>query len=324
MSAEAVLPDGGPRAAPPAGWGRACRLAAAGCAPVALVALLAWHWPAFDAGTDRVGHAQVSWLLLAVLASSCGWLATSCSLCGSTTAHLAFGRVFAAQVAGSFVGHLVPAGAGGVAVNVRMLRRCGLSGTAAAGAVAVNAGAAAMVHLIALAAVLALAPYSVPFGSVPVIGMVATILGAVVVLALLTRYAAGWLRRMTSRLGIVVRHGREVLARPDRVALLSVGATAAPALHVLTLVAVLHSMGHGTAVPAVALAYLGASAGAAVLPSPGGIGGLDVALLAALTAVGVTAADAVAAIIVYRLITVWMPLLPGAATFLVLLRRKII
>jgi hypothetical protein len=52
--------------------------------------------------------------------------------------------------------------------------------------------------------------------------------------------------------------------------------------------------------------------------------GLDVALVAGLAAAGASSPLAVGAVLGYRMITVWVPLVPAACMFAVLLRRRII
>jgi uncharacterized protein (TIRG00374 family) len=55
-------------------------------------------------------------------------------------------------------------------------------------------------------------------------------------------------------------------------------------------------------------------AGAAIssaAPTPGGVGATEAALIAGYTAVGVTAATAFAAVLLFRLVTFWLPILPG-------------
>jgi uncharacterized membrane protein YbhN (UPF0104 family) len=74
----------------------------------------------------------------------------------------------------------------------------------------------------------------------------------------------------------------------------------------------------------VAVAYLAAGIVAAAVPTPGGVGSLDAALVVALMTVGTSAAVATAAVLAYRLITVWLPLLPGALVLGALVRRKVL
>ncbi|WP_031223998.1 lysylphosphatidylglycerol synthase domain-containing protein, partial [Streptomyces roseochromogenus] len=64
------------------------------------------------------------------------------------------------------------------------------------------------------------------------------------------------------------------------------------------------------------------SGAAALLPTPGGLGSLDAALALGLTVAGAPGAAAASAVLGYRLLTVWLPLLPGLLVLGVLVRRK--
>jgi uncharacterized membrane protein YbhN (UPF0104 family) len=57
-----------------------------------------------------------------------------------------------------------------------------------------------------------------------------------------------------------------------------------------------------------------------VLPLPGGIGGVDGAMIGAFTAFGVSAPLAVVAVLAYRAFAFWLPTLPGAVAYLQLRR----
>ncbi|NUS15026.1 MAG: TIGR00374 family protein, partial [Streptomyces sp.] len=61
---------------------------------------------------------------------------------------------------------------------------------------------------------------------------------------------------------------------------------------------------------------------AALLPTPGGLGSLDAALAFALTASGAPGTAAASAVLGYRLLTVWLPLIPGLMVLAVLVRRR--
>src|SRR2546429_504176 len=83
------------------------RLLIAGAAPIVLIALLVWRWSTVDAGTDAMVRADRMWLIGALLTVGLTWVAGSCCQIGATTATLPVGRVFATQVAGSFVNHVL-------------------------------------------------------------------------------------------------------------------------------------------------------------------------------------------------------------------------
>ena len=70
--------------------------------------------------------------------------------------------------------------------------------------------------------------------------------------------------------------------------------------------------------------YLGSSLIAAAAPTPGGLGAMEAALVAGFTGVGMDAGIAVAAVLSYRLVTYWLPILPGWISFQLLERRNYI
>ena len=73
-------------------------------------------------------------------------------------------------------------------------------------------------------------------------------------------------------------------------------------------------------IASIAVVYLTGSAIGSILPTPGGLGGVEAALTAGLTAAGLPGAVAVSAVLLFRLLTFWLPVpfgwaamtLPGA------------
>ncbi len=76
------------------------------------------------------------------------------------------------------------------------------------------------------------------------------------------------------------------------------------------MVASLEAFGSTAAFPIVALLFLTGSAVANAAPTPGGLGATEAALVAALSTVE-EAAIVIPAVFLYRLVTFWLPILPG-------------
>ena len=91
--------------------------------------------------------------------------------------------------------------------------------------------------------------------------------------------------------------------------------------YVGALAASIQSFGGGPGIILIGAVYLGAAAIAAAAPSPGGLGAIEAALIAGLTAVGMHAGPAVSAVLLYRLATYWLPIAPGWLSWRTLLRR---
>lgn len=301
-----------------------CRRAFLIVCPLLFAGLLIWHRSTVETGADSLPQADIEWLVLAAATAAATWVAGSCCQLGATTAYVPITRVFAVQVAGSFLNHVLPAGAGGVTLNMRMFRRAGLTRSDAASAVSLNAAVGMLVHVLALGALLALNPSVGHVRRGTVLAVVAVGAPAAAGIGILIWQLSGRFVKWRAAVRDACVQTRVVLRRPFRAVLLWAGSAAVPALHIVTLLAVVHALHLPTPTMLIASAYLGASALAALVPTPGGMGGLDVALIAALVGVGLAAGPAVAAVIIYRLLTVWIPLLPGVVTFVILLHRRII
>ena len=81
--------------------------------------------------------------------------------------------------------------------------------------------------------------------------------------------------------------------------------------YVLALLCALYAFGARPAFLDVAAAYLAGAAIGAASPTPGGLGAIEAALVAALLHFGVPGGPAVAAVLAFRLVTYWLPILPG-------------
>jgi uncharacterized protein (TIRG00374 family) len=300
---------------------------------VALIVLLVRHRAMLDAGSDSVAGADLAWIALAAAGTLLLWTAGTVSQLGSVAPRLPLVRLFAVQVAATFANHVLPGGSGGLTVNVRFLRRYGLTRADAVGAVALNMLAGGVTHTVLLLVALVAAPDALtaalgtgwpqrladhPLSVLLVVLVAAPVAAALVLVA--RRRAGRAVRHVRAQLSVLAA----VVRTPRRAVQLWLGSLAVPVLHCLTLYAVLLSLGGGVPFLPVALAYLVASSVSAVVPSPGGFGALDVALVAGLVAMGAPSATALATVLAYRLLTVWVPLVPGACVLAVLVRRRVI
>jgi uncharacterized membrane protein YbhN (UPF0104 family) len=82
-----------------------------------------------------------------------------------------------------------------------------------------------------------------------------------------------------------------------------------------------HALGESPPVAVVVLAYFTGMLGN-LLPLPGGVGGVEGGMIAALLAFGVPGGLAVVAVLSYRAIAFWLPTIPGALSYL-RLRRSV-
>ncbi|CAL9590423.1 hypothetical protein SUDANB58_05223 [Streptomyces sp. enrichment culture] len=293
---------------------------------VAVVAVR--HRSVLAEGVRRLGTAEWPWLAAAAGTTCLTWVAAACTRQGAVVERLPRRRLLAAQFAAGAANHLLPTGLGASAVNLRFMTVCGLPLARSSAALALYLLAEGAGRLVLLVALLAAFPGALrlgvllPEGSLgplaPAAG--ALLLAAAAALALVRRLRTAALSFLRTALG----EARAVHTRPARALALWGGALAFPALQAAGLVLVGRALGLPVPAAHTALAYLAATVAVALVPTPGGLGSVEAALVPALVAVGGPAAVATAVVLAYRIITVWLPLLPGALTLGVLVRLKVI
>lgn len=274
-----------------------------------------------------VANAQWSWLGVGFLLSLITYVGAAWSLSGFVPERLKLTRTIQAQVAGDFATLVSPPTLGAIAINVRYLQKSGLHPALAAASVGVSQVMAFVVHIVLLLGFGIAAGTQADFTFDPpraaVIGVAAV---AVIALALLAIPAVRKL--ITSRVGPLLREvGPRLVTVAQRPFKLLEGVGGMLVLNVAyigVLYACVEAFGGSINVAAVAVVYLaGATIGQAA-PTPGGLGAVEAALAAGLTAAGLDAGLAVSAVLLYRLITFWLPTLPGYWAFTNLTRKGLL
>jgi uncharacterized protein (TIRG00374 family) len=299
---------------------------------LAALVLVAFLAPGLETVQRRLGEADPGWLALAVVleALSCAsyvlmFRPVFCPrLSRRTTTEIAL-----AELA---VGSLVPtSGASGLAFGAWILHREGMPDEQIARRSVAFLEIKSAVNFVAVAIIGALMALGIgPHQSLLLTALPAALsvafLGAVAALSHLgpgedPGEEASKLRRATHAARAAVGTGTEealrLLRHPDW--RLVVGSIGYWAFDNAVLWATFKAVGATVPLSVIAMGYLIGQLGG-VLPLPGGIGGIDGGLVGALVVYGAQAADAAAAVLAYRIILFWLPLLAGGIAFALLLR----
>ncbi|MBY8881241.1 flippase-like domain-containing protein [Streptomyces sp. PLK6-54] len=300
--------------------------------PLVVVAVVvASNWELIGSSAGRLGEADREWLVVSGVAAFLTWVCAATAQQGAVVETLPPGRLLAAQFAASAANHVLPAGVGGNAVNLRFLVRRGLSPTRSVAALAVRACATVIGRLVLLGAVLAFFPGALHIRRViaggpgmPAHPLVIALTAAAVLTGayVLTRCARRMRERLRAFLASVATDVRTLHANRARIAALWGGALAFPAMHAAVVVAVMRAVHAPVPVSGVVAAYLCASTAAGWMPTPAGLGSLDAALALALVTAGASVVAATSAVLGYRLVTTWLPLIPGVVVLVVLMRCR--
>jgi len=254
------------------------------------------------------------WGVVGLALSASTYIGATLSLTGFVAARLKFFRTLFVQVAGSFVTLVTPAAVGGAALNVRYLQRKKVPAPVAAASVGVAQVVAFVLHISLLVVFAAVAGTTAKTSIQPprwayfvLGGLVAVVLGVLALPAGRRLLRA----RVTPTLGQVLPRLLEVAQQPRKLAEGLGGTLLLTASYILCLAACVAAFGRSVPIASIAVVYLTGSAIGSVVPTPGGLGGVEAALTAGLTAAGLPGAVAVSSVLLFRLLTFWFPVPVG-------------
>ncbi|MFF8695699.1 YbhN family protein [Streptomyces sp. NPDC015144] len=282
--------------------------------------------PDFGAVAEQ---AEWGWVAAAVGFSALTYVAAAMSLLGFVPERVPFGKTVLAQVAGSFVKIVAPAAVGGVALNTRFLQRAGVRPGLAVASVGASQLFGLGAHILLLAAFGYLTgTEKTPSSLTPSRTVIAGLLTIAVLVLVVT--AVPFLRkfvvtRVRSLFAGVVPRMLDVVQRPQKLLTGIGGMLLLTGLFVMCLDASVRAFS-GPDVPhlsyaSIAVVFLAGNALGSAAPTPGGMGAVEGALTLGLIAVGLPKEVAAPAVLLYRLLTLWLPVLPGWLCFNHLTRR---
>jgi glycosyltransferase 2 family protein len=298
----------------------------AGC--LAAYLILSWFSNSRTNPLSVLGSASPWWILVAAAASVGTYAAAGMALTGFVPEKLPQKSTFLTQVAAGFVSMVAPAAVGGVALNTRYLQKQGIAPGPAVAAVGASQAVGFVLH-ITLIAVFGFIAGSSGSGhsSAPSTVLIAILLALALVIMIvlsvsplrkfaisrLRPYFAGTLPRLL-----------DVAQNPLKLAEGLGGTLLLSMMYAIALWASVQAVDPHSHISFAtsAVVFLTAQAIGSIVPTPGGIGGVETAMSVALGSLGhLPTGFATSAVIVFRLLTCYLPVLPGWITFTYMQRK---
>ncbi|BAN33038.1 lysylphosphatidylglycerol synthetase family protein [Mycobacterium avium] len=256
------------------------------------------------------------WALLGLLVSALTYVGAAAALWACADGMVNFWMLSIAQVANTFAATTTPAGVGGLALSTRFLQKSGLSAMRATAAVALQQSVQVIAHLALLVLFSAAAGASMNLSHfVPsatmlylIAGVALGIVGTFLFVPTLRRWLATEVR---PKLDEVVSDLAKLAREPRRLALILLGCAGTTLGATLALWASIQAFGGDTTFVAVTVVTMVGGTLASAAPTPGGVGAVEAALIGGLAAFGVPAAIGVPAVLLYRMLTCWLPVFVG-------------
>ena len=251
------------------------------------------------------------------------------STLGSAPASLPFGPVYAMQLATGYMNVALPSNLARMAVNIRFFQRQGLSAPVAVTSGTIDSFASTVVQAVLLGVLLLFSESSLalelPFpsgGSRTLLWIVAgLVLASAVVLVVIRRFreaivtnVRGWWPEVRSAL--------RGLRASNKLALLVLGSLATEVLFATALGLFARSLGYDLSLAELLVINMSVSLLGSLVPVPGNIGVAEFGLTIGLVSAGMTDESALAAVLLYRIATYYLPPLWGFFALLWLQRNR--
>jgi len=229
--------------------------------------------------------------------------------------------LFLVQLSTALTARIAPIGVGTMGFNAYFLKRQGHSLSDALAVVGINNGMGIVGHLAMAAIIATTAPlpdsanFSLTWSALYWVAL------AVAAITLVLTFADRWRKAIITSLrsfGAAIASYRH---RRKRLLLAFVTAVGLSLVYVMTLLACTQALGIFLPFNEVFLIYTFSLFTGALTATPGGLVGVEAGLVTAFVAYGVESQTALAIALLYRLITYWIPLLPGFIAFRIVQHR---
>ncbi len=336
---------------PKRSWKRILRIVSVSIAVLVLVPLtLRGKLPSVPAIVTAFGDTSVGWVLVAAAMQALsmgGFALQQKALLGALGVRMGFGRATAVTLARSAISISLPAGAAvSAAYALRHYRRAGATGEIAAATMVVSGlvSLGGLVALYVVGVVVTVAQDPTALSSEPPAALAVTMLVlGLIMIGLVAAVVTSIRRRRRGPVEFTVAVAAEPAGRLARYAA-SAWATARNAWHaggqlrirdwivalayatanwltdLLCLAASTRALGLPIGITTLASIYLVVQIVRQVPITPGGVGLIETAFIAGLTAAGTGAASATAAVLLYRILSCWIIIPIGGLAALILNR----
>ncbi len=291
---------------------------------------LASNWTAI---VDTMSGLDWVWVGPIVIVTLLGTVGGAMSLSGSVVRPIALGEATIVMFGQSFLNRFTPMNSGGMAMRIRYLQKGGTDGTVATAAIGLTSAASGVVQAVFFVFFVVVASAD-PTGGLsvnsggPDLSIIA-VFGAAIAIAAVVIAAAPKLRRwvvafLKSTFAKIRTDFGELARRPSKLSLLFGGQALAKLSTILAFAWSCRAFDVDLAFVELGALYMVANTVASAVPTPGGVGAIEAALVFMLTGARVDDATAWAAVLLFRLINYWFPTIPGYVALKVSERRQLV
>jgi uncharacterized protein (TIRG00374 family) len=258
---------------------------------------------------DAIKNADWRWAAASFGVGMVGFVGAALTFMAFSPVKLSFWKVYVCQVAAAFVALAAPAGLGPAAVNLRVLMKKSVATPIAAATVALTQVAMVVVVILSLVVLTAVTGSSqlTSFEVTPAMLIGVLVIAAVVGGVLLIPKSRTWVfSRLTPMLKQTWPRLVELVSSPYRLALGIIGNILLIMSYVTALQWAVFAFSREISFIGSAMVYLLGTSAGSIIPTPGGMGTIEVTESATLVSLGINAGVAASIVLLFRLVTYWI------------------
>ena len=275
---------------------------------------------------DALGGINPIWFILIALASAATYVLTGLIYVILSDVPLKLRVSTLVQLAASFVSKIVPGGLGSASMNARYLTKSGVNVSEASALLTAQGIIGFVMFIVPLTIFMVLNGRGISellsFQINPrVIGIaLAVVLAAAAIIVSVKKYRHK-VAEITSKYITDVRDLSSSGINLGYAALTSFGVTLS---YMLCLYAATQAFGLNLGISSIVLIYASAVIVKSAIPTPGGLGPLEIAMVSSMIGLGVARPEALSVVILYRLATFWLPIPFSLLAYRYITNEKII
>lgn len=280
----------------------------------------------FKDSLSMLHNLRVMWLPLLALFSALTYIAAAAVFVILSNVPLKLREASMVQLASSFMSKIVPGGVGASGLNIRYLTKSGLETTEASALIVAQNAIGFITFIVPLMLLMLVSQQSI--GSIfkfhiepPVLLLVGSAVCVACVFMIFSRKVR---RKIGAFITKFFAQLRDLTTSPQEIILAALASLAITVTYVACLYAALHAVHAAVALMTIVLVYASAMIAKSAVPTPGGLGPVEVAMSAALISAGLPAGQAFAAVILYRVATFWLPVPFSALAYRYVVHKQIV
>ncbi|MBA2279491.1 flippase-like domain-containing protein [Candidatus Saccharibacteria bacterium] len=280
----------------------------------------------FRGALGSLSSLNAAWLVPILISSAVTYILAAIVFVILSSVPLQVIQTTIAQLAASFMSKIIPGGVGSASLNARYLYRAGNDRADSAAILAAGNVIGFAMFIVPLSIFLLFKGESI--SSVIAINItlrqaviaVILLLVAIFILAMNKKIK----RKVVSAVSSFATSIREFTNSPFEVALACASALAFSLAYVVCLYACFKAFGLNLGFAEAVLVYASAVIAKSVVPTPGGLGPLEIAMVSAMLGLGTAKPEALSVVVLYRLATFWLPIPFSLIAYQYMSRKRLI